>query len=506
MTTRTLKIVVNQSGNAQAGLKGIATSFDGIKKAGAVAAGGLAVIGGATLAAGSYLVGLGSDAEEMQGKFDVVFSQTGGQVTQALDEFGNAVGRNRFELMGYAATLGDTLKPLGMTEEAAADFAVQLTQLGVDLSSFNNMPMDEAMRRLQGTLIGSHENALAFGVVINENTLKAELAKNGWDSLTGAQLEQAKVQARINLLMQGTTDAQGDAERTAGSWANQTRALKANLEEAATTMGTQLLPVVTPLLQNFTAWITDIMPKAVEIFTTWASELRATVGPAIVIIKDAVLRMAEAFGVNTEGVSAGDVVLKALKGTLDLVVITIKTVAVVMDIASRAVQTFSRWNQNLIDSTQGLRNVTQGAMDAIKRGIDRVVSAWDTLKRKAREAVDAIPSWLRPGSPSEFEIALYGVAKALKTVGTTFGETFGGDTPNPMGGIALMEGMRGPGIAPIEERRLPRRLEGWDTNPQVNVTVNYSPLVSTVAPREAQDILMPIIQDALRQVGVAPRE
>ena len=31
------------------------------------------------------------------------------------------------------------------------------------------MPMDEALRRLQGTLIGSHENALAFGVVINEN-------------------------------------------------------------------------------------------------------------------------------------------------------------------------------------------------------------------------------------------------------------------------------------------------------------------------------------------------
>jgi len=35
------------------------------------------------------------------------------------------------------------------------------------------------------------------------------------------------VQARLNLIMAGTTDAQGDAERTSGSLTNQWRALMA---------------------------------------------------------------------------------------------------------------------------------------------------------------------------------------------------------------------------------------------------------------------------------------
>ena len=82
-----------------------------------------------------------------------------------------------------------------------------MTQLATDLGSFN-MPMDEALQRLQGTLIGSHENALAFGDHQRKHAW-AELTRMR-DKLTGAELKQAS-QARINLLIAGTTDAQGDA-------------------------------------------------------------------------------------------------------------------------------------------------------------------------------------------------------------------------------------------------------------------------------------------------------
>lgn len=220
----------------------------GLKIGAGAAVAGFAAVSGAAIVLGPKLVGLGSDAEEMQSKFNVVFSEFGGAVTAALDEFGEAAGRSRYELREYASVLGDTLKPMGFTEEAAADLSVEMVKLATDLSSFNNMPMDEALQRLQSTLIGNHGNALAFGVIINENTLAAELAANGWDELTGSQLEQAKVQARINLLMRGTTDAQGDAIRTADSWANQTRALKATLKDLGTEMGLALLPAITPLL------------------------------------------------------------------------------------------------------------------------------------------------------------------------------------------------------------------------------------------------------------------
>lgn len=268
------KSLRDADGNARGVIGGLTnfanTGFTGLKKAvgvGLVAGIGAATAGIAALGAG--LVGAvraGSDVEEMMGKFSIVFANTGGRVTDQLDEFGRAVGRNKYELREMAATFGDTLKPMGFTEDAAAGLAVDLSKLAVDLGSFNNMDTDEALRRLQGTLIGSHENALAFGVVINENTLKAEMAAQGWDKLTGAELEQAKVQARINLLMKGTTDAQGDAARTAGGWANQQRRLQSVLQETQAEIGTKLLPVLTPLLTKLGDLATQYAPQAIDAF------------------------------------------------------------------------------------------------------------------------------------------------------------------------------------------------------------------------------------------------
>lgn len=266
-------LIVNFTGKDK-GLSSMATGIgrtfstvgNTIKAGLAIGVTAVAGISAATVGLGAKLVGLGSDAEEMQGKFNVVFAQTGTQVAESLSKFASEVGRSRFELQGMASTFGDTLKPMGFTEQAAADFSVKLSKLAVDLGSFNDMETDEALRRLQGTLIGSHENALAFGVIINENTLKAELAAQGWDELTGAALEQAKVQARINLLMAGTTDAQGDAARTAGSWANVMRGLKAILTDTATEMGGKLLPVLTPILQRIKDLAVQWLPVLVSKF------------------------------------------------------------------------------------------------------------------------------------------------------------------------------------------------------------------------------------------------
>lgn len=243
---------LGQAGKSAApGLQGMTTATGGLSGAlkGLAAGGVLVGAGKMLLDFGKASIATASDIEEMSSKFKIVFGDLTGPVTADLEKFADASNRSKYDLMGFAATLQDTLKPMGIAPDLAADLSTQLVKLGTDLSSFNNMPMDEALRRLQGTLIGSHENALAFGVVINENTLKAELAANGWDKLTGAQLESAKVQARINLLMKGTTDAQGDAIRTADSYANQTKGLQAAMTDLQATLGNALLPSMTRLVE-----------------------------------------------------------------------------------------------------------------------------------------------------------------------------------------------------------------------------------------------------------------
>ena len=237
------------------GGSGISSAIGGLASLGAAAAkigvAGLAAAGAAMAAAGIAAINLGSDAEEMQGKFDVVFATMGKEVTANLDLFAAQVGRSKFELRGFAAGLGDTFKPMGFTEQAAADMATQVTKLAVDLGSFNNMETGEALQRLQSGLIGNHENLLTFGVRINEAILKEELFRMGAHRMTGAALEQAKAQARLNLIIAGTVDAQGDAARTSGSFANQMRGLRATIFDAGTEIGLTLLPMVTPLVTKF---------------------------------------------------------------------------------------------------------------------------------------------------------------------------------------------------------------------------------------------------------------
>lgn len=350
----------------------------------------LGAMGGMAVNVGGQLLALGSDAEEMQAKFDTVFGELGPGVQLMLDGFAGAVGRNKFELRGYAAELQDTLVPMGLAGDAAADMSVDLVKLGTDLSSFNNMPMDEAMRRLQGTLIGSHENALAFGVVINENTLKAELAKNGWDQLSGAQLEAAKVQARYNLLMEGTTAAQGDAARTAGSWANQSRALRASISEAATAAGLELLPVVTPLLSNLGSLVREILPPMVERFREFAGDLSGTLGPAMVLIEDAWNRIVVAFGGSPEDITAAGVAVGALGAILDGVVTVVQGFALAM---------------------QGVAWAVEKVNEAIQIG----KGLWDqytTIFEKLHGV--ELPAWLKPGSPPPLENALRGITAAQR--------------------------------------------------------------------------------------------
>src|SRR4030065_863312 len=83
-----------------------------------------------------------------------------------------------------------------------------------------------------------------YGVVSSEATIKQELARMGAEGLTGAALEMAKTQARLNLILAGTTDAQGDAARTADSYANVSRGLEAAVLDLKVAIGDGLVPAM----------------------------------------------------------------------------------------------------------------------------------------------------------------------------------------------------------------------------------------------------------------------
>ena len=197
-------------------------------------------------------VRLASSVEEMQAKSSVVFGQFVGDVRKDLEAFGNAVGRSTFELEGMASSVQDTFVPLGFARGEAAQLSTQLTKLAVDVASFNNASDTQTMQAFQSALVGNHEAVRRFGIVITEAELQAELFRMGIRQNAADVAAQTKVQARLNLILAGTTDAHGDAARTADSFANQSKALGAALEELTVTVLTPLLPKLADIMGGFT--------------------------------------------------------------------------------------------------------------------------------------------------------------------------------------------------------------------------------------------------------------
>ena len=214
------------------------------------------VIGGVivfqTLRFGKQMVDMASSVEEMQSKSSVVFGKFVDTVRSQLEVFGNEVGRSTHELEQMASSIQDTFVPMGFARGEASKLSIQLTKLAVDVASFNNASDTETMMAFQSALVGNHETVRRFGVVITEATLKQELLRMGINKTADEVTNAEKVQARLNLIIAGTADAPGDAERTAGSFANSSKALTSALDELVVSALTPLLPTLTNVVIGIT--------------------------------------------------------------------------------------------------------------------------------------------------------------------------------------------------------------------------------------------------------------
>lgn len=193
-----------------------------------------------------------SHVEEMQAKSSVVFGEFAGDVRKQLGEFGKEVGRSSFQLEEMAASVQDTFVPMGFARGEAAGLSVQLAKLATDVASFNNASDTETMKAFQSALVGNHETVRRFGIVITEAELQAELFRMGITKSKAQITAAEKVQARLNLILAGTTDAQGDAARTSESYANRVKNMQAAIERLQLAIGTKLLPMFTGLVEMTT--------------------------------------------------------------------------------------------------------------------------------------------------------------------------------------------------------------------------------------------------------------
>jgi hypothetical protein len=273
----------------------------------------------------AVLVSKASDMQEAMGKFAVVFGDAAGEVEASAKSMAAELGVSRMEIIQMLGNMQDLLVPMGVATEQATGMSQQMARLAVDLGSFNNMASEQVFGDLQAAITGSGEVMKKYGVVLNETAVKQELLNMGMDPANAD--DAAKAQARLNIIMAGTTAAQGDAVRTAGSFANQIKQLKANFLDIAVTIGGPFLQG----LADAASVINNRLGGAFSLVESQASNLRAignSVGNSLSGI----------FNVVADGISiaAGLIVehMDTIVGTFRVVETVLSNLPVVWELAS----------------------------------------------------------------------------------------------------------------------------------------------------------------------------
>lgn len=237
------------------------------------------------LGLGAALVKTASDAVETGTKFDAVFGDLAPSTRAFAAQQAAALGRSQVSIENYLALLQSIIKPMGLTAGEADKMSRSLSVLAVDLASFFNISEDDAVQRLSSAVVGNHEAMRLLGVAITQTSLDLKLQQLGFKKAAAGATEAEKAQARYAIIMERTTDAQGDAIRTAMNFANQWRRMVSQVKGAAVAFGKILLPpmiLVVKVLGSVATWF-EALPGPIKTVALVVAALAAAVGPLLLL-------------------------------------------------------------------------------------------------------------------------------------------------------------------------------------------------------------------------------
>jgi hypothetical protein len=206
-----------------------------------------------------------SNLNEAMSKVGVVFGENSKQIETWAKGATDSFGMSERAALTSVGTFGNLFSAFGLGSEDTKKFSTSLTELAVDMASFNDMSVDDALNALRSGLSGETEPMKKFGSVLSETRLKTEaltlgLIKNTKEALDPA----AKAQAAYSLIMKDTAVQQGDYERTAGGTANTMRRVAAEMDNAKVAIGQGLLPIFDGLLKVLEKGIVPMLKKLGE--------------------------------------------------------------------------------------------------------------------------------------------------------------------------------------------------------------------------------------------------
>lgn len=210
-------------------------------------------------------VEVASSIKEMQNKFGVVFGNMRNEVDKWAQEYSDAIGRNINDIKTYLADQQNLLVGFGMTRQAGAEMAEQMTSLALDLASFGNMDETASVNAMTKAVMGESEAAKTLGAVLNDSTRAQAMAALGLKGTYDKLDQLTKMQVNYQAILQQSPDAIGDCQRSLDGYESTKKRYIAKLKEIKTIVGQFFLPTYQKIL--------SIGAKGLTMIRDWLQKL-----------------------------------------------------------------------------------------------------------------------------------------------------------------------------------------------------------------------------------------
>jgi hypothetical protein len=412
MASTVLEIIIQAKNEASKEMQNISKQAAEIGKT-------AGIMGGAIVGALGFAVKAAAEAEEKMASVHATLAAMGKdtpEVANAIQKAADATLKLGFDNEEAAQSITKLFQATGDLSKAT-----KLNALAMDISAAKNISLEQANGLVLKAVAGSGKELKALGITLKDNATATEIL---------TELEKTYA---------------GQADARSKTFKGAMLVLKQQSGELMETIGAQLLPILSQLLQKVTPFIEKIIA-----WTEANPELTQKI-VLVVAALGALLTVIGAIGVVIGPLTAAFTLLSGPVG------IIIAMIALTVLYFRNLIAIFDLWREHSAEIVEGVKLYWQEFVTFLKTNVlDPITNyfkdVWSGLKIMAKEAIESILSFFEPllnavekvsnGVSSAYNSVKGGVKSAVKSV-TNFvtGKAGGGSV---MANSPYMVGENGP--------------------------------------------------------------
>jgi flagellar biosynthesis chaperone FliJ len=346
----------------QAAEKNLPKAEQGLDRVGTkMTATGIAMMGAGAVAT-TALWGLGrgaAEAEQAVGGTEAVFKDSADAMQDWAEGADVAAGLSDKAAMALGTRLGGALQQLGYGIDESVAKSQELVQLGADLSATYGGTTQEAVEGIGAAFRGEFDTLERWNIFLKQSNVDAKAVSMGLAENTTEVSQNARAQATLALILEGSRDAQGQFARELNTTSGQLAVTAAEAEDAGDALG---------------SGFTTMMSKAAAVAGIGATAIisadEATGGLASTVIAFTAVGLLGAGAVST---LIGQVI--SMRTNIGSAITTVRTWAAAHTAAAAAIGVTALAVTAAVGVWQYYKSVQEDAQKPIKEGVARSQAA-----------------------------------------------------------------------------------------------------------------------------------